>query len=448
MLLLLAGCEDIFSSDHIPIGIFISAVPTTLLEVHDTIVLSAGAYEKGGAIIEGAVKWTSLDPAVAVVSTKGQVIGKAPGHTTVRATAGAFSMDVQITVKPRTAVPPANTVCAGSGPRHFGYVGSETWKAKDNPHFIRDTLRVGSLTIEAGALICAFPGARIIVPDTSQLIAVGTAAQPIRFIPTDATIGWTGIANGGSSLFDHVRVEKAQTLGLAFVPITGGGSFLTSMTLRNSVVDSGNVQISDGTVENTVIRRGNLQILGTRQGQRRVRIDGVRIEDSPGIALIVGYIFNINTPLPTVDFVTPPVIVRADTTVVSMPLGNFLQAWPTPAAQAALLDNASRTVFLWTAISHPGSVHLRGGLIWQLAGVTALNTLASLTLDAGAELNLQALFSIGVFHANGTESEPVTLSSNPGCWGASGGCGITVLDSASSRISNLRVVNSYLRFAH
>jgi hypothetical protein len=440
MLLLLAACDGILSSDPVPTGIFVSSVPTTLLEVDDTTVLTAGAYGKGGAIIEDAVRWTSLDPAVAILSTKGRVIGRAPGHATIRAMAGAFSMDVQITVNPRRLVSPSNTVCAGSGPRHFGRIPSGRWAAKDNPHFIRDIVTVTTtLTIEAGTLICAFPGARISVPDTARLTATGTASQPVHFTATDPAVGWTGI--GSNIVFDHVRVEKAQTVG-------GTGSF-TTVTLRNSVVDSGQVFLSAGIIENTVIRYGNLQTFGTRGiGGGTIKIDGVRIEDSPGIAFTAGDNNSI-TAQPTMSIVSAPIIVRASGTIVYMPLETFFGIWPTPAAQAALLDNASRTVSLWTFRDSLASAHLRGGLIWEVNRFGSVH-MPSLTLDPGAELRLQAILNVDVLNASGTMQEPITLSSRPNCVG--GGptyvCGITVRDSASSRISNLRLVNSYLHFAH
>jgi hypothetical protein len=80
--------------------------------------------------------------------------------------------------------PPLPTSCADpGGTEHRGLIaGQVMWRAADGPHRLVETVVVDSLTIEAGALVCARGGAEIQVRTRwalmGQVVAEGTVDAP------------------------------------------------------------------------------------------------------------------------------------------------------------------------------------------------------------------------------------------------------------------------------
>jgi uncharacterized protein YjdB len=78
----------------------LSAAADTIL-AGGTVTLAATGRDVGNAVVTGQpVAWSRADPAVAVVSTLGEVTGVAAGATTITATSGALSATATIVVRP------------------------------------------------------------------------------------------------------------------------------------------------------------------------------------------------------------------------------------------------------------------------------------------------------------------------------------------------------------
>ena len=116
---------------------------------------------------------------------------------------------------------PLGCVAPTSGPTmHEGDVmGTETWTAEGSPHVVTANVNVRSgakLIIEPCAVVQFAAGTSLNVaypstPNQGELVAQGTASQPIRFEPlTDGR-------------WDHVFVQAPGSASLAYVTLTGGG---------------------------------------------------------------------------------------------------------------------------------------------------------------------------------------------------------------------------------
>jgi hypothetical protein len=210
-------------------------------------------------------------------------------------------------------------------------------------------------------------------------------------------------------------------------------------------VDSGNVYLSRGTFRNTVIKRGGLSVYYAAKLGGTFTIDGGSIEDSPGTAFTFGSLYDSYDPV--LIMVKAPRIVRSRGAIASMRISAFLEMWPTAEAQAALLDNVSRSITLSAANATLYDLHLRKEFHWGISRLFLPDLpIGKLTLEPGTTVELGSFARVATLIAPGTADQPITVSSRPTCWG-SGGCGITVTDSASSRISNVQFVNSYIRFS-
>lgn len=89
-----------------PARIAISA-PVSVIVVGSTVQLSATVYDQNNKAVTGApVSWQSLTPDIASVTSGGLVSGIAVGEATIRATSGAFSDNVILTVDPDPCVTP------------------------------------------------------------------------------------------------------------------------------------------------------------------------------------------------------------------------------------------------------------------------------------------------------------------------------------------------------
>ena len=96
--------------------------------------------------------------------------------------------------------------CAQPGTTHTGQ-STGTWALEDSPHHVAGTV-TGSVNVEAGALVCAAPGAML---HLSELTAAGSPTLPIRFTATDSTAPWFGMVMSELyppvSRLEHVVIE-------------------------------------------------------------------------------------------------------------------------------------------------------------------------------------------------------------------------------------------------
>ena len=421
---------------------------SALLLLGDSISLSARLFENNVEVSDAIISWTSSDSSVVRIVGGTRAVAQSVGSAILTAASAGLSARLRVTVR----LGSATTSCSGTGTMHESPLNSTSWLAKDSPHFIRGEINVASaLTIEAGALICAYPGSWFRVAG-GKLTAVGTTDKPIRFLPVDGTQGWNGIGTGGypvggSIELAHVDVVFGRAIGSSmqiddshFVKtgLFAGGNF-SAMTVRNSVIDSADVQLAAGAFENNIIRAGGLSAIYAQPGSA-LKVDGGRIEDSPGTAFTVGSTFSGR--IPNITVVNPPIITGSRGSIANMPIGVFLQSWPTPEKQAALLNNVNHTVQIWGSASD--SVHLRGGLKWSISGgVLPTANYKTLTLDAGASLDVGYLLTVSdAFTAVGSNSAPVTISSS--CAGYSVTCGINFSGNGASKVSYAIVKDAYL----
>jgi hypothetical protein len=116
-----------------------------------------------------------------------------------------------------TAAGAPPVTCASPGGKTEVSVGvSTTWTKADNPHLMSSKVSVlggAVLTIEPGALVCAGPHVLLEVDaDNSgaKVMAVGTAAEPIRFEAADPAINWTGMSITGPTQLTWTRIDRAD----------------------------------------------------------------------------------------------------------------------------------------------------------------------------------------------------------------------------------------------
>ncbi|HUP89473.1 MAG TPA: Ig-like domain-containing protein [Longimicrobiales bacterium] len=449
------NCSDVVDPNP-PVGIVL-APTSTILEVGDTNNVTVTVYGKTGELVRNpTITWRSSDPAIVDVLGSGLIVGKAPGNVTVTASIGGATDSIFIQVRPRSTSL-NNRSCTETGARHFGVNSSGTWSAASSPHFIRDTLVVTDLTIEAGALICAFPDARIVVK--GKLTAIGSTGRPIRFLPADTTHGWTGIHGAidptgfeiGSIVFSHVRIDDARSItgiqlqidssSFSRTGIFADGNF-NSLTLRNSTVEDGNIALANGTFANTVVRRGNVELSYNKHGSR-ITVDGGRIEDSPGTALTVG---SPNAPgAPTLTIVNPLKITGSRGAIALIPPEDFFKLWPTPQLQDELLSNQNKSITLWSTGSGTlPELRLRKGFAWQIETYLSALSVGRLTLDAGLSLDIEGFLDVnGPVVAVGSSAEPIVITTSAGCHGVAPrtyalGCALRLGGSASSTISYVK----------
>lgn len=106
--LLVATCDDgpsaLDTHDDHPVASLVVEPLELDLQVGDAITLTATATCEHGEILDGRISWSSDGESVAWVTRSGKVIAAAFGSTTIRATAGAKSVDVAVSVAPEGTV--------------------------------------------------------------------------------------------------------------------------------------------------------------------------------------------------------------------------------------------------------------------------------------------------------------------------------------------------------
>jgi hypothetical protein len=309
-------------------------------------------------------------------------------------------------------------------------------------------------------VVCARPHARLLISG-GELEAIGREDRRIHFVALDTVAGWKGIAagsatteDGGSIVIKYADIDYANSVSAGFQStltiehsrlrrtfIGAAGNF-TGFAIRNSEVNDGSVQFSTGTFEETIISRGSLSLFPGQPGSGSVTLNGGRIEDSPNVAVTIGSITLLRAPAVTV--IKPLEIVGSRGGIGTMPGDDFVELWPTVAAQSSLLNNTNKHITLWGAGF--GDLHLSSALDWHLYGTIGLSQINSLTLEPGATVHVLSHFTvIGPFVALGTEAQPIYITSEPDCWGNPDGCGFTLRDTANSQLSHVTLRDAYIR---
>jgi hypothetical protein len=183
------------------------------LRVNETVQLTTVVEKDGAQTDPGTVTYSSSDSTIAEVDPNtGLVTAKGTGNATLAATAQGKSDTLALKVE--------------GGAVHAGQISAnETWRAKDNPHFVLSDVQVeGSthptLTIEPGVIVRFASGTGMTIGESGgpgSLKAEGTAAAPIQFLadtiaPTKGF--WEALTFGAQSGTDSVlRYAKLTHCG-------------------------------------------------------------------------------------------------------------------------------------------------------------------------------------------------------------------------------------------
>jgi hypothetical protein len=419
--------------------------------VGDTIALTATLLHEDGQPVSPlpVIRWTSSDTSVATVLHDGRVVGRNVGTSTITAKGNGATATTQVAVRMLSG-------CDSPGTTHAGTVNGETWTAARSPHVLEGRINITyRLWIEAGAIVCARPGASLHVR-SGRLEAIGRADRRIRFVATDTINGWEGINAGGSSdepggeiRLDYVDAEFGGYVSAGYLSVlsidhstlrkTGiaASANFSGGTVRNSIVEDALVQLAGGTFEETTVRRGRLELIYSQPGGT-ITVNGGRIEDSPAVALTIGSIFSYRVP--GVNVVKAPLITGTRGGIALMPPDKFFALWPTTAAQAQLLDNVNRNVSLWG--TGFGDLSLRAGLAWSLIAIIGGGTISSVNIDPGAAVRFTGLFTVsGQFRAIGTGNQPITIAG--ACQGPAYFCGVSLNGTATSKLSYVTLNEAY-----
>ncbi|WNG37260.1 hypothetical protein F0U61_28990 [Archangium violaceum] len=187
----------------------------TSLRVNESTQLSAwGETSDGGSVELGPVTFDTSNKSIAEVDpATGLVTARGTGTATLTATSAKGQGSLTLKVE--------------GGAVHRGTIShSETWYAKDNPHFVLDSVFVeGSshpvLTIEAGVIVrfTAAMALRIGVDEPGSLKAEGSQDRPIQFVadaqrPTEGF--WEsiyfGAQSGADSKLAHVNLSHCGSV--------------------------------------------------------------------------------------------------------------------------------------------------------------------------------------------------------------------------------------------
>lgn len=114
-----------------------------------------------------------------------------------------------------------------------GNIASQTWTKDKSPYCVTNDVYVsGNLIIREGVEV-RFAG-NYVFEAAGRLRAVGTAAEPVRFHPADANVGWQGLLFRDAvpgSYFVHTIIEGSKNSGLR---ITNTPPALTNCVIRNN----------------------------------------------------------------------------------------------------------------------------------------------------------------------------------------------------------------------
>jgi hypothetical protein len=197
-----------------PVATVTASLASSALTVGQTTQATAVALDAGGAVLaDRPVTWSSLNPAIATVSTSGLVTAVAAGTVAIRATVETKNGDTPaLTVSaPVTTPPPPPPVLPGDAefPRVF-----LTTSVASTPSAGR-TLRVAA----GGDLQAALDGA---VPGDRILLAAGATFSGnfiLREKSGGISGGWITVQSDGSLPAENSRVSPSQASSLAYPKI-------------------------------------------------------------------------------------------------------------------------------------------------------------------------------------------------------------------------------------
>ena len=111
---------------RIPTTVVVSPTVVTLSDIGQTVQLSAEVRDQNGDVMRSgaAVRWVSMVPSVAEVSSSGLVVGVAPGRATISATSGNARGTSQVTVADRDRAVLETLYDATDGPN---WVDNTNW---------------------------------------------------------------------------------------------------------------------------------------------------------------------------------------------------------------------------------------------------------------------------------------------------------------------------------
>jgi hypothetical protein len=362
-----------------------------------------------------------------------------PAALALGAAVALAACDGKVVAPPAAELP---TACADPGGTvHGGAIGSGVWAAAAGPHRVVADVHATALTIEAGALVCAAPGAMLIV---NRLTAAGTADAPITLTAQDTTSPWGGIEARGaetSVTLVHVRLEHAlqgvlaaesgsrvsvrnglirqiQGRGLAVLDNSYGeliesvvdSACLTLCAGDRGAVHAGGVPGEFHFEESRILSSGAVGMLIA--GLTRVRLLGGSIEGSTGIGLVL---VPHDSRRVTLEEVRPIRITGGASYPAELTVSHAAALLRTGEAHEGWLGNARDTVLVHMFGSvGADSVTVRPGLAWTVFGWISGPGITAMLLEAGASLTIHDLLRAGRLRSGGTADRPVTIAGRPG----------------------------------
>lgn len=155
-------------------------------------------------------------------------------------------------------------------------LGDETWSAANGPYRLAGSVIVpagATLSIEPGTVIFAMPASELTVANGGAIIAEGTEAMPIRFMPAPGSASWSGIFINGDSISPPTRISHAHIAGnvAEAIDVHGGEIFLESVTFGNPASPYLELENASYVVANCVFPNATtafemVSIKGTRVG--------------------------------------------------------------------------------------------------------------------------------------------------------------------------------------
>lgn len=345
----------------------------------------------------------------------------------------------------------ADSSCGAPGILHDEDIDDAVWRPVDGPHYLARTLSVtGTLTIDAGSLVCGAPGAELRLASDGVLEARGSVDEPIVFTAADSTRPWEGITSEENSqrvalTLVNARIEHAHvgvlvafdsrlTIDGAVIRKIQGPAVdlgansdgaLAHVVVEDACLDS-RVRPGQPGCEAAVVQRSTttlslLDVHIRRSGgdglaaflARSLRLRDVRIEESAGFGLYISPYKDRSADLTDAASVR---ITGGGSYPAAMP-GKFAHAFFRAIPPDSLLGNAVDTLIVYNDI--PGG-RVTASLPWELhAFDTGGNSIDSLTIEPGGHLRIahppdndQLLVSfVGSLIAQGTPAAPITITS-------------------------------------
>lgn len=301
--------------------------------------------------------------------------------------AGGFDGGFDGGAEPDSSVASTCAPATGPGTKHQTDVAAdETWKAADGPHVVTFGFKVktgAKLAIEPCAEVRIQNGYSIVVE--GALVANGTPANPIAFVPDDAAKPW-----------GYLQVFAPGTISLAYATLSGGGGETTN---------------SYGMIE----ARGD-QLL---PAQKILKLDHVTLSDSAafGVSLRSGGAFTDDSQ---------SVTIKGSKSAPMRILPRLASNVPSGTYTGNTDDSIVVETEAYGEVNYENVTFHDRGVPYRIGGDKTLGDLRvgpgafTLTLEAGVKLAFKkagALTAVdsaaatGLIVANGTAAKPVVLTS-------------------------------------